>query len=241
MASGYDVVVVGGGFAGCTAARELQQAGYRTVLLEARDRLGGRTWTSTFAGKQVEMGGTWVHWHQPYVWAELRRYGLEVTEATPPSRVGWLVGRELKQGPPEELWRIMADGTDRMCHDAREWLERPHEPLFSDISAVDALSIQDRVDERRLRPGDRGRERRRLGDLLQRLPPRDGARRGSALVRALGPQLPADDGLHRPLQDRHGHAQPRRGDRRRRRLRRPPRDAGGRGRAGRARRGGANA
>ena len=85
MASGYDVVVVGGGFAGCTAARELQQAGYRTVLLEARDRLGGRTWTSTFAGKQVEMGGTWVHWHQPYVWAELRRYGLEVTEATPPS------------------------------------------------------------------------------------------------------------------------------------------------------------
>ena len=113
MASGYDVVVVGGGFAGCTAARELQQAGYRTVLLEARDRLGGRTWTSTFAGKQVEMGGTWVHWHQPYVWAELRRYGLEVTEATPPSRVGWLVGRELKQGPPEELWRIMVDGTDR--------------------------------------------------------------------------------------------------------------------------------
>ena len=146
MASGYDVVVVGGGFAGCTAARELQQAGYRTVLLEARDRLGGRTWTSSFAGKQVEMGGTWVHWHQPYVWAELRRYGLEVTEAVPPTTVGWLVGRELKQGPPEELWRLMADGTDRMCHDAREWLERPHEPLFSDISAVDALSIQDRVD-----------------------------------------------------------------------------------------------
>ena len=85
------------------------------------------------------MGGTWVHWHQPYVWAELRRYGLEVTEATPPTTVGWLVGRELKQGPPEELWRLMADGTDRMCHDAREWLERPHEPLFSDISAVDAL------------------------------------------------------------------------------------------------------
>ena len=69
-----------------------------------------------FAGKQVEMGGTWVHWHQPYVWAELRRYGLEVTEATPPTTVGWLVGRELKQGPPEELWRLMADGTDRMCH-----------------------------------------------------------------------------------------------------------------------------
>jgi monoamine oxidase len=140
-------VVVGGGFAGVTAARELQQDGHRVLLLEARDRLGGRTWTSEFAGKQVEVGGTWVHWHQPHVWAEIRRYGLEVTEAAPAEQTGWLVGRELKQGPPEELWRIMQDGTDRLCHDARALLERPHDPLFRDISAADALSIQDRVEE----------------------------------------------------------------------------------------------
>jgi monoamine oxidase len=147
MASGYDAIVVGGGFAGCTAARELQQAGVRTVVLEARDRLGGRTWTSQFEGKQVEMGGTWVHWHQPHVWAEIRRYGLEVTEANPATRAGWLVGKELRQGTPEQLWSLMSDGTDRMCHDARRWLERPHDPLFSDISEIDRLSIQDRVDE----------------------------------------------------------------------------------------------
>ena len=54
------------------------------ALGKARDRLGGRTWTSTFAGKQVEMGGTWVHWHQPYVWAELRRRTSELgCEPTP--------------------------------------------------------------------------------------------------------------------------------------------------------------
>lgn len=147
MAGGYDAIVVGGGFAGATAARELQQGGHRVVLLEGRDRLGGRTWTSEFAGKRVELGGTWVHWHQPYVWAEIRRYGLEVTEAPPAATASWLVGRELKQGPPEELWRLMADGTDRLCYDARTWLPRPHDPLFSDIAPVDELSIQDRVDE----------------------------------------------------------------------------------------------
>ncbi len=143
----YDIVVVGGGFAGVTAARELSHTGHRTVLLEGRDRVGGRTWTFEFGGQKVELGGTWVHWHQPHVWAEIRRYGLEVTESPPPTLTGWLVGQELKQGPPEELWGLMTDSTDRLCHDARERLERPHDPLHGDLADVDGLSIQDRVDE----------------------------------------------------------------------------------------------
>ena len=44
----YDVVVIGGGFAGATAARDLTEQGNRVLLLEARDRLGGRTWSSKF-------------------------------------------------------------------------------------------------------------------------------------------------------------------------------------------------
>jgi len=140
-------VVIGGGFAGVTAARELQYAGLRAVVVEARDRLGGRTWTSTFAGHQVEMGGTWVHWHQPSVWSELRRYGLEVTESPAATTAGWLVGRELRLGPFEELWSLMEEGTDRLCHDARTVVERPHDPLFRDIAAIDALSVQDRIDD----------------------------------------------------------------------------------------------
>lgn len=43
----YDAIVIGGGFAGVTAARELQAQGKRTLILEARDRLGGRAWTTT--------------------------------------------------------------------------------------------------------------------------------------------------------------------------------------------------
>ncbi len=147
MSITHDAIVIGGGFAGVTAGRELQQSGNRTVLLEARDRLGGRTWTSEFAGTKVEMGGTWVHWHQPHVWAELRRYGLELAESPAADRAGWMVGQELTQGPADKLWSILNDGTNRMCFDSRDVFERPHDPLFSDISAVDALSIQDRVDQ----------------------------------------------------------------------------------------------
>ena len=77
-----DVVIVGGGFAGVTAARELTMRGRSAVLVEARDRLGGRTYTADHDGHAMELGGTWVHPAQPNVWAEINRYGLE-TEVFP--------------------------------------------------------------------------------------------------------------------------------------------------------------
>ena len=46
MSHDYDVIVVGAGFAGATAARECATRGLRTLVLEGRDRVGGRTWTS---------------------------------------------------------------------------------------------------------------------------------------------------------------------------------------------------
>lgn len=63
IAKEYDVVVIGAGFAGLIAARELSAKRDRSVLLlEARDRIGGRTWTANELGEEIEMGGTWVHW-----------------------------------------------------------------------------------------------------------------------------------------------------------------------------------
>ncbi|ABK73456.1 flavin monoamine oxidase family protein [Mycolicibacterium smegmatis] len=55
-----DVVVVGAGFAGLTAARRLVQLGYDVVVLEGRDRVGGRSSTATIAGVPVDLGGTFV-------------------------------------------------------------------------------------------------------------------------------------------------------------------------------------
>src|SRR3954451_24078658 len=56
-----DVIVVGAGLAGLTAAREIQRAGKTAIVLEARDRVGGRTLNHPIGdGKVVEVGGQWI-------------------------------------------------------------------------------------------------------------------------------------------------------------------------------------
>jgi polyamine oxidase len=55
------VVVVGAGIAGLTVANALAHAGVECVVLEARDRIGGRLHTIDLAGTPVDMGGTWIH------------------------------------------------------------------------------------------------------------------------------------------------------------------------------------
>jgi len=106
----YEAIVVGGGFGGMTAARDLHDAGHSVLVLEARDRLGGRTWYKPFGdtAKRVEFGGTWVapRW-QPSVGAELERYSLALIESPVPSSFAWSLGGELSTAPnpiPVDEW-----------------------------------------------------------------------------------------------------------------------------------------
>jgi hypothetical protein len=55
------VIVVGAGFAGLSAANALRNAGVEVVVLEGRDRLGGRTWTRDVGGVPVDLGASWIH------------------------------------------------------------------------------------------------------------------------------------------------------------------------------------
>ncbi|MCU0816643.1 MAG: FAD-dependent oxidoreductase, partial [Cypionkella sp.] len=55
-------LVIGAGFAGLAAARDLAQAGVEVTVLEARDRIGGRVWTSrAWPDLPVDMGASWIH------------------------------------------------------------------------------------------------------------------------------------------------------------------------------------
>jgi polyamine oxidase len=55
------VVVVGAGIAGLTVAKALAHAGVECVVVEARDRIGGRLHTVDLAGSPVDLGGSWIH------------------------------------------------------------------------------------------------------------------------------------------------------------------------------------
>ena len=61
----FDAIVIGAGFAGLRAAIDLQRAGLRIAVLEARDRVGGRSRPGLLAGRVVDTGGQWVgHGHE---------------------------------------------------------------------------------------------------------------------------------------------------------------------------------
>ena len=70
-----DVVIVGAGFAGLTAADALVSKGHSVVVLEGRDRVGGRSMTGEVAGVKVDMGATWVSLRHTAIRALAERMG----------------------------------------------------------------------------------------------------------------------------------------------------------------------
>lgn len=72
-----DVCVIGAGYAGLTAARRLVAAGQTVVVLEARDRVGGRVWTQqTPEGIPFDLGGTWLGPGQDAAYALAHEMGV---------------------------------------------------------------------------------------------------------------------------------------------------------------------
>ncbi|MDO5711616.1 MAG: NAD(P)/FAD-dependent oxidoreductase [Micrococcales bacterium] len=72
-----DVVVIGAGVTGLVAAAQLRRAGRTVTVLEARDRVGGRTWTRTIEGAMLEIGGQWISPDQTALSALVAELGLE--------------------------------------------------------------------------------------------------------------------------------------------------------------------
>ncbi|MFD5599057.1 flavin monoamine oxidase family protein [Leucobacter sp. NPDC058333] len=148
-----DVVVIGAGFAGLVAARELGHAGLNVVVLEARDRVGGRTWTDHRFGHDLELGGTWIHWVQPHTWAEATRYGREVERSPSADEAYWRgADGSTRQGTLAQFMALISDGQQRVIDDVREAIPRGIEPTAGNIQALDSMSIQDRINSLGLDP-----------------------------------------------------------------------------------------
>ena len=158
--STYDVIVIGSGFAGLIAARNLaQDSTLQVLLLEARDRIGGRTWTAKALGEEFEMGGAWVHWNQPHLYHELHRYGLHpcLKTSAGTSAAEKYYFRAARSGvreiPPEEsvaaLERVAEAFFSIDGWDSRALLPFPQEPFREPAvwRKYDHLTVKQRLDQ----------------------------------------------------------------------------------------------
>jgi monoamine oxidase len=161
MQADYDVIVVGAGFAGVTAARECAARGLRTLVLEGRDRIGGRTYTDYFAdGTPVDLGGTYVHWTQPHVWAEIVRYGLTDQVKPGGAKSDWWV--TYRDGAPHwdndfSTFAAGATASDKVLAHSSTVFPVPPLPLTerAAVEAVDGISMADRIAQVDLTPDER--------------------------------------------------------------------------------------
>lgn len=115
-----DVVIVGAGAAGIAAARDLAARGYRPLLLEARNRAGGRAWTDTATfGFPIDMGCSWLHSADVNPWTDYARdHGFELLTQLPDW--GRRVGREQRTASESEAWMHVRERNDRLIREAAE-------------------------------------------------------------------------------------------------------------------------
>jgi monoamine oxidase len=131
-----DVVVVGAGMAGLTAARALAEAGLKVLVVEAQDRIGGRIWTRHVGDEAIELGAEFIHGRPPELWALIGEAGLETYE-----RGGSQVCFE--------------DGVLRDCSGAMEEVFEPLEKL-EDFAGPD-MSFAEYLDREHTPMEERGR------------------------------------------------------------------------------------
>lgn len=143
-----DVAIIGGGFTGLAAARDLTRAGLSVKIFEGRDRLGGRTWyRDSPLGRPLEIGGGFVHWLQPHLWADMIGYGLELEPVDPVDTVYWIGDGGVKKTPIDDYRQLLGKGQAALAGGALQAFPQPHAPfpLTAEALAADQVSVADRI------------------------------------------------------------------------------------------------
>jgi len=137
--SQVEIVVVGAGIAGLAAASRLQASGWSVVVLEARDRIGGRIHTDRTWPIPIELGASWVHGIADNPLMELVQQLNLKTQITDYEN-HWLYnskGKLVKDGDQEEL----EDQLDDVLEELEQLREDMDEGNEDDLSLEDALEI----------------------------------------------------------------------------------------------------
>ncbi|KNG81375.1 amine oxidase [Aspergillus nomiae NRRL 13137] len=140
----FDVAVIGAGMAGILAARDLSQKGHSVVLLEGRDRVGGRTFTTEAFGTELELGGTYVHWTHATIWHELQRHGIPIIPPLDSEKAYWLADHDVHSGTINDYYEAVNPLMSQFVHDARSQFPMPFN-VSASASDVDQQSLEDRI------------------------------------------------------------------------------------------------
>jgi len=129
-----DVVVVGAGAAGIAAARRLMRPGLSVLMLEARDRVGGRAWTLPFEAEGriegLDMGCGWLHSADDNVLAGMVEGEGLTLDKTPPPWETQAFNHEMTPAEQREFRQAFADFEDRVRQAALRGEEGPADALF---------------------------------------------------------------------------------------------------------------
>lgn len=141
--------MIGAGLAGLTAARELRRRGHSVLVLEARERIGGRLHSTPFAGRTVDLGGQFVHWFQPHVFSEISRLGLGYEPAPEVDSWSWWSEGKLRHESQAAVVERLEDLFARALHDAAETYPMPMSPTAGGAlhATNDLRSMHDRIEE----------------------------------------------------------------------------------------------
>jgi monoamine oxidase len=142
-----DVLVLGAGIAGLAAAQELSRAGLRVIMLEARDRIGGRIFTQHVPGYPlpIELGAEFIHGRPPESFALVEQAGLLVYEINGDR---WLA-RDGRLASSDALWEqtnqlfahmMTTTGPDRSFQTFLAHFQR--DPAWRDAAAMAASYVE---------------------------------------------------------------------------------------------------
>jgi monoamine oxidase len=108
--SDFDAVIIGAGAAGIAAARRLRAAGRNVVLVEARNRVGGRCALDLSLGVPADVGAAWLHFARENVWTTLAEQDGFTIDRRPP---GWGPDAWVGNRAPTPAERALAAGNYR--------------------------------------------------------------------------------------------------------------------------------
>ncbi|GAB4009974.1 flavin monoamine oxidase family protein [Nocardioides ultimimeridianus] len=154
MRTRVDVVVVGAGFAGLSAAERLTSMGASVVVLEGRDRVGGRSFSGEVAGVKVDLGATWVSPRHTAIRELARRVGCTTTPQFAQGRnVLWMDGRRRTYKttiPPVSPAGLVDMARVQMALEKLVATIDPDAPWASpDAESLDAISFGEWLDHKR--------------------------------------------------------------------------------------------